>query len=384
MVKGLSILGSTGSIGRQALEVCDCLNIKIVSLSAGSNAKLLEHQIRKYKPSMAAMFDEKAAQALKVAIGDTQTKVLSGMAGIIEAVTQINADTVLTSVVGIAGLEPTLAAINAGKNIALSNKETLVTAGSLVCEAARINGVKIIPVDSEHSAIFQCLAGNRKQDMERIILTASGGPFRGYTTEMLKGVTLKQALNHPNWSMGKKITVDSASMMNKGLEVIEAMWLFDMELSHIDVVIHKESVIHSLVEFIDGTVMAQLGAPDMRIPIQLALTYPERYENPFKRLSLTSFGSLSFENPDMEVFKCLRLAYEAGRVGGTMPAAMNAANEVAVAMFLKDAIPFHFIPEIIEEVMSAHKVNMMPVLDDIIDTDRTSRELALKVINGGK
>ena len=384
MVKGLSILGSTGSIGKQALEVCDCLNIKVVSLIAGSDHELLEQQVRKYKPRIAALFDEKAAKALKVALADTPTKVLAGIDGINEAVTLDEADIVMTSVVGIAGLEPTLKAIDAGKTIALSNKETLVTAGSIVMRKAREKGVAVIPVDSEHSAIFQCLAGNRKQDVERIILTASGGPFRGYTAEMMKTVTLGQALKHPNWSMGSKITIDSATMMNKGLEVIEAMWLFDKSLNDIDVVVHKESVIHSMVAFRDGSIMAQLGAPDMRIPIQLALTWPERIENPYRRLSLVDIGSITFQHPDMEAFRCLKLAYEAARIGGTMPAAMNAANEVAVALFLKQVIAFHRIPEIIEAVMTAHKVNIKPSLDDIIDTDRASRAVAMEACNGGR
>ena len=384
MVKGLSILGSTGSIGKQALEVCDCLNIKVISLIAGSDHKLLEQQVRKYKPQVAALFGEKAAKALKISLADTTTKVLSGLGGIIEAISLDAIDTVLTSVVGIAGLEPTLAAIEAGKTIALSNKETLVTAGSIVMKRAREKGVTIIPVDSEHSAIFQCLAGNRKQDLERIILTASGGPFRGYTSDMMRTVTLEQALKHPNWNMGNKITIDSATMMNKGLEVIEAMWLFDISLKNIEVVIHKESAIHSMAAFKDGTIIAQLGAPDMRIPIQLALTWPERLENSYKRLSLIDIGNLTFERPDLDAFRCLKLAYEAAKIGGTMPAAMNAANEVAVSMFLKSAINFQRIPDIIETVMSEHKVNIKPLLDDIINTDRVSRAIALKACDGGR
>lgn len=377
---GISILGSTGSIGKQALEVCESLGLNIISLIAGSNASLLEEQVRKYRPLVAALYDEEAASGLRSSVADLPCRVLGGMNGIIEAVTLRETDTVLTSVVGIAGLVPTIAAIEAGKNIALSNKETLVTAGSIVMEKARENGVEILPVDSEHSAIFQCLAGNRREDAKKIILTASGGPFRGFTPQRMRKVTPEQALRHPNWSMGDKITIDSASLMNKGLEVIEAMWLFGMKPDDIEVVIHKESIIHSMVEFVDGSVMAQLGAPDMRIPIQLALTWPERAANSFRRISLTEIGSLTFEKPDMEAFPCLGLAYRAAGTGGTLPAAMNAANEVAVASFLKREIGFCQIPEIIGQVMEEHRVNTRPSLDDIIDTDLTSREMAADII----
>lgn len=379
-IKGISILGSTGSIGRQALEVCELLGLKVVSLVANSNVSLMEEQIRKYRPQMAVLADQKAAQALKAAVADTPCRVLSGQEGILEAVTLPDTDTVLTSVVGIAGLVPTLAAIDAGKNIALSNKETLVTAGSLVMKRAKEKGVAILPVDSEHSAIFQSLAGNRRQDARRILLTASGGPFRGFTREQMRQVTVEQALRHPNWSMGSKITIDSASMMNKGLEVIEAMWLFDMAPDDIEIIVHKESVIHSMVEFVDGSIIAQLGAPDMRIPIQLALTWPERVQNPFRRVSLTELGSLTFEKPDMEAFPCLKLAYKAARTGGTLPVAMNAANEVAVAAFLSRKIRFHQIPELIEQVMEEHRVNTRPSLNDIIDTDRVSRARAAEIV----
>lgn len=379
-IKGISILGSTGSIGRQALEVCELLGLKVVSLVANSNVSLMEEQIRKYRPQMAVLADQKAAQALKAAVADTPCRVLSGQEGILEAVTLPDTDTVLTSVVGIAGLVPTLAAIDAGKNIALSNKETLVTAGSLVMKRAKEKGVAILPVDSEHSAIFQSLAGNRRQDARRILLTASGGPFRGFTREQMRQVTVEQALRHPNWSMGSKITIDSASMMNKGLEVIEAMWLFNMAPDDIEIIVHKESVIHSMVEFVDGSIIAQLGAPDMRIPIQLALTWPERVQNPFRRVSLTELGSLTFEKPDMEAFPCLKLAYKAARTGGTLPVAMNAANEVAVAAFLSRKIRFHQIPELIEQVMEEHRVNTRPSLNDIIDTDRVSRARAAEIV----
>ncbi|NLW03324.1 MAG: 1-deoxy-D-xylulose-5-phosphate reductoisomerase [Clostridiaceae bacterium] len=379
-LKGISILGSTGSIGKQALEVCETLGLKVVSLVAGSNASLLEEQIRKYKPRVAALYDEKAAAEFRLSAADLPCRILGGLDGIIEAVTHEEADTVLTSVVGIAGLVPTLAAIEAGKDIALSNKETLVTAGSIVMKKAEEHGVEILPVDSEHSAIFQCLAGNRREDITKIILTASGGPFRGFNPQQMRKVTLEQALKHPNWSMGDKITIDSASMMNKGLEVIEAMWLFGMSPDDIEVVIHKESIIHSMVEFVDGSIMAQLGAADMRIPIQLALTWPERVENTFRRVSLAEIGSLTFERPDMEVFPCLNMAYLAARTGGTMPAAMNAANEAAVASFLRREIRFHQIPDIIGRVMDEHRVNTRPTLNDIIDTDLASREMAADII----
>jgi len=383
MIKGLCILGSTGSIGVQALNVCENLKINVVSLIANNNIKLMEEQIRQYKPKVAAMQDERAASLLKQAVKDTNTKVLAGHDGIIEAVTHDDADMVLTSVVGIAGLLPTVAAIKAGKDIALSNKETLVTAGPIITELAKEKGVKIFPVDSEHSAIFQCLAGNRNRDVEKIILTASGGPFRGYTKEQLKNVTVEQALKHPNWSMGSKITIDSATMMNKGLEIIEAMWLFNVPVSKIEVIVHPESIIHSMVAFKDGSIMAQMGAPDMRIPIQLALTWPERMENPFRRVDFDILKTLSFTKPDLETFDALKLAYEAAETGGTLPCAMNAANEVAVDMFLKGRISFLQITEVVGQVMKEHFVNTKPVLNDIIDTDRKARELARTIINGG-
>lgn len=383
MVKGLSILGSTGSIGTQALDVCRNLDIKVVALAANSNVRVMEEQVRQFRPEVAALFDEKAAASLKTAVRDTGTKVLSGMDGVMEAVTHDGADTVLTSVVGIAGLVPTIAAIEAGKNIALSNKETLVTAGAIITELVKKKGVKLLPVDSEHSAIFQCLAGNRREDVEKIILTASGGPFRGYTRAELENVTVEQALNHPNWSMGNKITIDSATLMNKGLEIIEAMWLFDVPASKIEVVVHPESIIHSMVAFRDGSIMAQLGAPDMRIPVQLALTWPERYGNPFRRVDFRQLGRLTFKEPDMETFEALKLAYRAAETGGTMPCAMNAANEVAVDLFLNGKIRFNQITEIVKIVMEKHTSNTRPDLDDIIDTDRASRDLARKVFDGG-
>lgn len=383
MIEGLCILGSTGSIGSQTLNVCENLKINVVSLIANSNHKAMEEQIRRHKPKVAALLDERAAGLLKQAVTDTNTKVLTGEAGVLEAVTHFDADTVLTSVVGIAGLLPTVAAIKAGKNIALSNKETLVTAGSIITELIKEKGVRLFPVDSEHSAIFQCLAGNRKKDVEKIILTASGGPFRGYTEKQLEKVTVEQALNHPNWSMGNKITIDSATMMNKGLEIIEAMWLFNIPASDIEIVVHPESIIHSMVAFKDGSIMAQMGAPDMRIPIQLALTWPDRKENPFRRIDFNKLKTLSFSQPDYDTFRALKLAYKAAEIGGTLPCAMNAANEVAVELFLKGKITFLQIAELISLVMSSHIVNTKPVLDDIIDTDRKSRELARNIFDGG-
>lgn len=383
MTKGLCILGSTGSIGSQTLDVCENLKINVVSLIANRNAKAMEEQIRRFKPKVAALFDGKAAGMLRLAVKDTNTKVLEGEAGIIEAVTNNDVDTVLTSVVGIAGLLPTIAAIEAGKNIALSNKETMVTAGSIITKLVKEKGVRLFPVDSEHSAIFQCLAGNRDRDVEKIILTASGGPFREYVKERLESVTVKQALNHPNWSMGSKITIDSATMMNKGLEVIEAMWLFNVPASKIDIVVHPESIIHSMVAFRDGSVMAQLGAPDMRIPIQLALTWPARVKNSFRRIDFDRLTALSFRKPDLETFNSLKLAYEAAETGGTLPCAMNAANEVAVELFLQGKIKFSQIMMLIHEVMKNHSVNTKPVLNDIIDTDRESRILARSIYNGG-
>lgn len=383
MIKGLSILGSTGSIGTQALEVCDILNIKVVSLVANSNVRVIEEQIRRFKPEVAALYNEKAARELRLAVKDTDTRILEGSDGVLEAVTYSQADTVLTSVVGTAGLLPTISAIEAGKNIALSNKETLVTAGKIITDLVRKKGVKLFPVDSEHSAIFQCIAGNRDRDISRLILTASGGPFRGYSRQALKSVTVKEALNHPNWSMGSKITIDSATMMNKGLEVIEAMWLFDIPVSQIDIVVHPQSIIHSMVEFNDGSVMAQMGAPDMRIPIQLALTWPERISNSFNKIDFDKLSCLNFEKPDYNTFEALKLAKEAAETGGTMPCAMNAANEVAVELFLEEKISFLEITEVIKLVMKNHIVNTEPVLNDIIDTDRASRELARSFCDGG-
>ena len=320
MTKKLSILGSTGSIGTQSLDVAEMRGYEIIALTADRNAKVLEEQIRKWKPKYAALNDEEAAKALKIAVADTDTKVYSGAEGVAFCAAAAEADTVLNSVVGIAGLKPTLTAIEAGKDIALANKETLVAGGALVMKRAAEKGVKILPVDSEHSAIFQCLEGmNKKDELKSIILTASGGPFFGKKRDELQNITVAEALKHPNWSMGAKITVDSATMMNKGLELIEAVWLFGVSPDMIDIVVHRESIIHSLIEYNDNSVIAQLGVPDMRIPIQYALTYPERYPSPVRKLNLWDFQNLTFFKPDYETFSCLNICRDAIRKGGLYP-----------------------------------------------------------------
>jgi len=372
-------LGSTDSIGIQALEAARNLNIEVLGISANSNIDILEKQALEFKPRLVAVADREAALQLKLRLAGTGISVLQGIEGLKAVASIDDVDTVISSIVGIAGLVPTLEAIRNGKDIALANKETLVTAGSIVMSEAKKHNVRILPVDSEHSAIFQCLAGNEKQDVERIILTASGGPFRGMKLHELKKVTVAQALKHPNWKMGNKITIDSATLMNKGLEVIEASWLFGMPAKKIKVLIHPQSIIHSMVEYVDGSVMAQLGSPDMRIPIQLALTFPRRYPNNFSRLDLLISNRLTFEEPDTGTFRCLELAYIALKEGGTMPAAMNAANEVAVSLFLDNKIRFTQIPDIIEHVMERHTVCKNPCLEDILETDARSRELVKEI-----
>ena len=385
MTKKLIVLGSTGSIGRQALDVCEKLGgIRVVGLAAGSNISLLEEQARKYKPEIVSVMDPSKGNDLKTRLKDTTTKVVWGLEGMFETAAFGDADTVLTSIVGIAGLLPTMKAIEAGKNIALANKETLVTAGKLVMEAAKRNNVNIFPVDSEHSALFQSLSGNRSQDVDKLILTASGGPFRGYSAKELEKVTLKQALNHPNWSMGNKITIDSATMMNKGLEVIEAKWLFNVELSKIEVLVHPQSIIHSMVSYIDGSIIAQLGVPDMRIPIQLSLTWPERQENSFGRVDFMKLKSLTFEKPEPKVFRCLTFAEQAANIGGSMPTVMNAANEIAVSLFLAGEISFTGIMDLIENVMQNHKMNTNPSLDDIIEADAWGRKETMRLFKRNK
>lgn len=375
MNKTLSILGSTGSIGTQSLDVCDMQGYKVAALSAYSNAKLLEEQIRKYKPSVAALVDEKAAQELKIAVKDTDTRVLSGMDGVCECASYKEADTVINSVVGMAGLKPTLTAIESKKTIALANKETLVAGGKLVMGRAKELGVPILPVDSEHSAIFQSLQGcPEKKALKKIILTASGGPFFGKSKQELKDVTVEQALKHPNWAMGAKITIDSASMMNKGLELIEAVWLFDVAPDDIDIVVHRESVIHSLIEYVDNSVIAQLGVPDMRIPIQYALTYPDRIPSPVKELSLTDYMNLTFYKPDYDTFRCINLCRDAIRKGGLYPAIANAANEEANYLFRHGKIKFLQIAELVEKALSdIDGQRKYTCLEDVLSIDSETK-----------
>jgi len=374
MAKNIAVLGSTGSIGIQTLDVARNLGIRICALTANSNIDLLENQAREFRPLLVSAGNSELAQELEQRLKGLGIEVHYGLEGLKAAASIGKADTVVTSIVGIAGLIPTIEAIRHNKNIALANKETLVTAGPIVMAEAAARGVSIFPVDSEHSAIYQCLAANRKQDVERLILTASGGPFRGRMPAELEHVTVEQALKHPNWSMGSKITIDCATLMNKGLEVIEARWLFGFTTEKIKVVVHPQSIIHSMVEYVDGSVIAQLGSPDMRIPIQLALTRPKRETNRFSRLDLFQCGSLTFEEPDTKTFPCLALAYEALKAGGTMPAVMNGANEAAVGLFLNGKIGFCDIPRKIEKAMQSHKVNTMPGLDDIIEVDKWVRK----------
>ena len=375
MTKYLSILGSTGSIGRQTLEVVEQMpEIQVVALTAGTNVRRLAEQCRRFHPELAVMATEAAAKELKDALSGENIRILSGMEGLIAAAEYEKADTVVTAVVGMIGLQPTLAAIRKKKRIALANKETLVCAGQLVMDAAREYGTEIIPVDSEHSAIFQCLMGSReKSELRRLILTCSGGPFFGKTPEELEKVTKSDALKHPNWKMGQKITIDCATLMNKGLEVIEAMRLYDLPLEQVDVVIHRQSIVHSLVEFRDGAVMAQLGVPDMRIPIRLAMTYPCRAENPAEPLDLLTCGPLTFHQPDETAFPCLAIAKEAAARGGNACAVMNGANEAAVAKFLRDEIAFYDIPKLVRKAMEAVPFVNTPDLNEILEADSAAR-----------
>lgn len=380
-MRKISILGSTGSIGTQTLEVVEILeNIKVMAITGNSNVKLLEEQARKFQPELIAVMDEKNAEILKEKLSDLNIRVVSGMNGLVEAATYEGVDTVVTSVVGNVGLKPTFEAIRAGKNIALANKETLVSAGQLVMDLAKKHNINIYPVDSEHSAIFQSLQGNEGNKIERILLTASGGPFRGKKREELLHVTAADALKHPNWSMGNKITIDSATLMNKGLEVMEAKWLFGVDVDQIEVLVHPQSIVHSAVEYEDGAIVAQLGEPDMRVPIQYALTYPKRIKNPFPRVDFTQRNNLTFDKPDMETFKCLSLAYRALKTGGTLPAVLNGANEVAVARFLKGDIGFLDIPELIEQTMDAYTVKYEYTLEDLLEADAWAKDYAAKVV----
>lgn len=383
----LVILGSTGSIGTQALEVVEELkgikDIEVIGITGNRNLKLLEEQIRKFKPKYAAVPDENGAKELSVAVSDTDCRILSGRDGMCYLASQTGADMVLSSIVGFSGLLPTLRAIEAGIDIALANKETLVTAGSIFMDAVARHKVRLLPVDSEHCAIFQSLKSGKKEELYKILLTASGGPFFGKTRDELSGVTKAQALKHPNWSMGAKITIDSATLMNKGLEVIEARWLFDTPVDDIEVVVQRESIIHSMVEFKDHSVIAQLSLPSMKHPIQYAFTYPERTVAQSERVSFAKLGRITFAEPDEETFKCLALAKEAGRQGGIMPTVLNAANEVAVAKFLNDEIEFLDIAEIIEETLSKWKNVQHPSLEDLLCVDEEVRKFA-KLLGGKK
>jgi 1-deoxy-D-xylulose-5-phosphate reductoisomerase len=385
-VKKIAILGSTGSIGVNALDVVSKHpgHLEVVALAAGRSLDVLKGQVERFRPKIVSVLDRELAGRLKAMLGSAPLpEILWGDEGVRCVASAPGADMVLSAIVGAAGLVPTLEAIEAGKDIALANKETLVTAGALVVEKARSKGVRIIPVDSEHSAVFQCMEGNGQGSVGRVILTASGGPFLRTPREKLERVRISEALNHPNWKMGKKITIDSATMMNKGLEVIEAHWLFGVDYDRIDVVIHPQSIVHSLVEFVDGSVMAQMGLPDMRGPISYALFYPERTPGGFPSFKLSDVRPLEFLPPDLDRFPCLRLGYEAGRAGGTMPAVMNAANEVAVTSFLEENIPFPAIARVIEEVMSRHVPVGISSLEAVLSADAWARNQAEQILKKG-
>lgn len=370
-MKKIAILGSTGSIGTQTLEVVENnQDIQVTALAAGSNITLLEQQIRKFRPCLACVWEETKARELKVAVSDLNVRIVSGMEGLLEVATEPSAQIVVTAIVGMIGIRPTIAAMKAGKDIALANKETLVTAGHIIMPLAREKNVQILPVDSEHSAIFQCLNGEGRAAVHKILLTASGGPFRGFTRAQLSGVRMEDALKHPNWAMGRKITIDSSTMVNKGLEVMEARWLFGVEMDQVQVVVQPQSVIHSMVEFEDGAVMAQLGTPDMKLPIQYALYYPERRYLPGERLDFAKLGSITFENPDTEVFRGLALAYEAGRQGGSLPTVYNAANEYAVGKFLQKKISYLTIIDMIEGAMAHHQKVDSPDVEQILAAEK--------------
>ncbi|HON59357.1 MAG TPA: 1-deoxy-D-xylulose-5-phosphate reductoisomerase [Smithella sp.] len=383
MMKKISILGSTGSIGVSTLKVIEDHpdRFRVVALSAGKNIGLLQKQIERFMPRIAAVRNREDANALRRSLASKKAvKILYGEEGLKAAASAAEADIVVSAISGFAGLLPSLTAIEAGKSLALANKETLVAAGEIIMRAVRKKGAKIIPVDSEHSAIFQCLEGERKQNLSSIILTASGGPFLGFTKKQMEKVTLRQALKHPRWNMGKKITIDSATMMNKGLEVIEAKWLFGVDLARIDVLVHPQSIVHSMVELKDGAILAQLAMPDMKIPIAYALSYPERITNQLPRLNLAKVGNLEFFKPDLQRFPCLRLAYEAGERGGTATAVLNAADETAVESFLQKRIRFADLPKIIEKVLDAHDTVDRPSLDDIMEADRWARQKTTEIM----
>lgn len=380
----IAILGSTGSIGTQTLEIVDSNpDMQVMGLAAGNNVDLLEQQIRKYRPRLAAVWSEKAWHDLQMRVADLPVRVVCGMEGLLEIATMAETDILVTAIVGMIGIRPTIAAIEAGKNIALANKETLVTAGHLIMPLAKEKGVSILPVDSEHSAIFQSLKTENAEQIEKILLTASGGPFRGKKREELAGIQVEDALKHPNWSMGQKITIDSSTLVNKGLEVIEAKWLFGAGLEQIQVVVHPQSIIHSMVQFKDGGILAQMGMPDMKLPIQYALTYPKRRPMGGKRVDFYELGQLTFEKPDTETFRGLKLAYEAAHIGGSMPTVYNAANEKAVSLFLERKISYLQITELILEAMNNHKVIANPTVEEILRTQTESEELLCSLVGSG-
>lgn len=375
-MKKIAILGSTGSIGTQTLEVVrENGDIEVLALAAGNNITLLEQQIREFHPRLAAVWSEEKAKELKSHIRDLDVRVVSGMEGLLEVAAMPGTDILVTAIVGMIGILPTIEAIKAGKDIALANKETLVAAGHIIMPLANKCHVKILPVDSEHSAIFQSLQGGQKKALHKILLTASGGPFRGRTKEELEDIQVEDALKHPNWAMGRKITIDSSTMVNKGLEVIEAKWLFGVDVDQVQVVVQPQSIIHSMVEYEDGAVIAQLGTPDMKLPIQYALYYPERRYLPGDRLDFGTLSQITFEKPDMETFYGLKLAYEAGRTGGSLPTVLNAANEKAVAMFLNREIRYLQIPEIIQECMERHRVIEHPTVEEILAVEQATYEM---------
>lgn len=380
-MKKIGVMGSTGSIGTQTLEIVRSYpdKLKVVALAAGKNVDLLEKQIREFKPSYAVMWSEEAAEDLKQRVADLDVKIGCGMDGLLEMAVLAEMEILVTAIVGMIGIRPTIEAIKHHKDIALANKETLVTAGHIIMPLAKENHVSILPVDSEHSAIFQSLQGNRRDQVKRILLTASGGPFRGKKRDELANMTVEDALKHPNWSMGRKITIDSSTLVNKGLEVMEAKWLFDVELDDIQVLVHPQSIIHSAVEYQDGAVIAQLGVPDMKLPIQYALFYPDRLPMQGKKLDLFEVGTMTFEKPDMETFEGLQLAFQAAKAGGSMPTVYNAANEMAVSLFLDKKIRFLQITEMIREAMQHHKVIDQPSVEQILETEAYAREQVMSV-----
>ncbi|MAX17002.1 MAG: 1-deoxy-D-xylulose-5-phosphate reductoisomerase [Nitrospina sp.] len=380
-MKKISLLGSTGSIGVNTLDVVERYpeKFQVCALSAGSNVELFARQIRKFKPTLVALFDVTKIDILKELVADLDVEIISGPEGLVSVASFLDADLVVSGVVGSAGLLPALSALRAGKNLALANKETLVIAGELVLQEAELTNAKVIPIDSEHSAIFQALNGEKPERIKKIILTASGGPFRTFSLKQMENITVKEALNHPNWSMGAKITIDSSTMMNKGLEYIEAKWLFGVN-TNVEVIVHAQSIIHSMIEFVDTSIIAQLGIPDMRVPIAYALTYPDRFVSELPSLDLASMSDLTFEAPDLERFPCLQLAMDAMKIGETMPAVLNAANEVAVQAFLEEQIPYKEISEIIRMVMHNHRPVPLKEIQNILDADLWAREESTKII----